>query len=206
MHTLRHKHWTPTHTSPPSGDVPKLILTSKLQLPLTFPLNTANNMDTVVPLHFTSITSFSFSCRQHYTHSRTHTRTHKQAPCSTQGALSFCQVQSHWSFPADWIVPWCQKICLFSSSGAARFTSDVSQSQNHFVLPLRGWGCKLPENNSNMINLAPRVLEDILSQSAKAAKLIHNPLWCFNSHTWQEKEKREDGAATKRKGWTMKHR
>lgn len=96
-----------------------------------------------------------------------------------------------------------RKIWPFSSSGAARFTSDVSHSQNHFVVPLRRWGCKLPENRSNTIILAPLVLEDILSQSAKAAKLIHNPLWSFNSYTWQEQEKREEGVATKRKGWTM---
>lgn len=64
-----------------------------------------------------------------------------------------------------------------------------------------GGGCKLPENRTNVIILAPLVLQDFLLQSGKAAKLIHNPLWSFSSYTWQLKSKRGSwGAVRKRKG------
>lgn len=58
-----------------------------------------------------------------------------------------------------------------------------------------------------MIILAPLVLEDVLWQSAKAAKLIHNPLWWFNSCTWQlMRERRGKEQQQKEKAGQRNHR
>lgn len=76
-------------------------------------------------------------------------------------------------------------------------------SQTPSALSLSRCGRKLPENHSNMIILAPLVLEDVLSQSGKSAKLIH-----FVRFTWQLRSGRTgregEQGARKRTGWTIK--
>lgn len=71
-HILIHKLWTHAPTNPTKqangGNVHKFILTSKLQLLLTFSLKAAVNKETVVHWHFTIIISFQFSVLQQHTH------------------------------------------------------------------------------------------------------------------------------------------
>lgn len=79
---------------------------------------------------------------------------------------------------------------LFLSGAAGRFTWDVAHIPHQCVLALRRWGAKLLRN-TGMIIQARLVLEDILSQSVKAANLIHNPLWSSSSKRRERKGQRE---------------
>lgn len=76
---------------------------------------------------------------------------------------------------------------LFPSVPAARFTSDGSHIPKLCAPPLRRWGAKLLRI-TGMIIQARLVLEDILSQSVKAANLIRNPLWS-SSREGRERDK-----------------
>lgn len=80
---------------------------------------------------------------------------------------------------------------LFPSVPAARFTSDGSHIPKQCAPPLRRWRAKLLRI-TGMIIQARLVLEDILSQSVKAANLIRNPLWSSSKEGRErDKERRQ---------------